>query len=91
MKGFSDINFQKAYIKQKKYKKTGEMKDKLEDNFQTQKQKLLPFTTNPTSGSVYDSTCGLNGVAGEFFRIKTQSTVEPIIHHWIQKKLYAKN
>lgn len=78
MKGFSDINFQKAYIKLKKYKKTGEMKDKLEDNFQTQKQKLLPFTTNPTSGSVYDSTCGLNGVAGEFFRIKTQSTVEPI-------------
>ncbi len=68
MIGFSDTNFLREYIK----------RDKLEDNFQTGKQKLLPFTLNPISGSVYDGTCGLNGVAGEFYRIKTQSNVEPI-------------
>lgn len=68
MIGFSDTNFHREYIK----------RDKLEDNFQTGKQKLLPFTLNPISGSVYDGTCGLNGVAGEFYRIKTQSNVEPI-------------
>lgn len=78
MKGFSDIEFQAAYIKLKKDKKTGLMKDKFEDNFQTRGQKLLPFTLNPTSGCVYDSTCGLNGVAGEFYRIKTQSNIKPI-------------
>lgn len=68
MTGFSDTNFLREYIK----------RDKLEDNFQTGKQKLLPFTLNPISGSVYDGTCGLNGVAGEFYRIKTQSNVMPI-------------
>lgn len=78
MIGFSETTFLKEYIKSKKDKKTGVIKDKLEDNFQTGKQKLLPFTLNPISGSVYDGTCGLNGVAGEFYRIKTQSTVEPI-------------
>ena len=74
MIGFSDSKFLKEYIKPKKDKKTGLIKDKLEDNFQTGKQKLLPFTLNPTSGCIYDGTCGLNGVAGEFYRIKTQST-----------------
>lgn len=78
MIGFSEINFLREYIKPKKDKKTGMIKDKLEDNFQTGKQKLLPFTLNPISGSVYDGNCGLNGVAGEFYRIKTHSTVEPI-------------
>lgn len=78
MKGFSETNFFKEYIKPKKDKKTGLIKDKLEDNFQTGKQKLLPFTLNPVTGSVYDGTCGLNGVAGEFYRIKTKSIVEPI-------------
>lgn len=78
MKGFSDKEFLAAYIKLKKDEKTGLMKDKFEDNFQTREQKLLPFTLNPTTGNVYDSTCGLNGVAGEFYRIITQSTVEPI-------------
>ena len=78
MIGFSETNFLREYIKPKKDKKTGVVKDKLEDNFQTGKQKLLPFTLNPLSGSVYDGTCGLNGVAGEFYRIKTQSSVEPI-------------
>ena len=78
MIGFSETNFLKEYIKPKKDKKTGEIKNKLEDNFQTGKQKLLPFTLNPISGSVYDGTCGLKGVAGEFYRIKTQSSVEPI-------------
>ena len=68
MIGFSDTSFLREYIK----------RDKIEDNFQTGKQKLLPFTLNPISGSVYDGTCGLNGVAGEFYRIKTQSNVEPI-------------
>lgn len=68
MTGFSDTNFLREYIK----------RDKLEDNFQTGKQKLLPFTLNPISGSVYDGTCGLNGVTGEFYRIKTQSNVKPI-------------
>lgn len=68
MIGFSYTNFLREYIKH----------DKLEDNFQTGKQKLLPFTLNPISGSVYDGTCGLNGVAGEFYRIKTLSKVEPI-------------
>lgn len=68
MKGFSDTNFLREYIK----------RNKLEDNFQTGKQKLLPFTLNPISGSVYDGTCGLNGVAGEFYRIKTQANVKPI-------------
>lgn len=78
MIGFSETNFLREYIKPKKDKKTGVVKNKLEDNFQTGKQKLLPFTLNPISGSVYDGTCGLNGVAGEFYRIKTQSSVEPI-------------
>lgn len=78
MIGFSDSKFLKEYIKPQKDKKTGLIKDKLEDNFQTGKQKLLPFTLNPTSGCVYDGTCGLNGVAGEFYRIKTQSTATPI-------------
>lgn len=78
MIGFSEKTFLKKYIKHKKDKKTGIIKDKLEDNFQTGKLKLLPFTLNPISGSVYDGTCGLNGVAGEFYRIKTQSTVDPI-------------
>ena len=78
MIGFSETNFLREYIKPKKDKKTNVVKDKLEDNFQTGKQKLLPFTLNPISGSVYDGTCGLNGVAGEFYRLKTQSSVEPI-------------
>lgn len=78
MIGFSERNFLREYIKPKKDKKTDVVKDKLEDNFQTGKQKLLPFTLNPISGSVYDGTCGLNGVAGEFYRLKTQSSVEPI-------------
>lgn len=68
MTGFSETNFLREYIK----------RDKLEDNFQTGQQKLLPFTLNPVSGSVYDGTCGLNGVTGEFYRIYTQSNVEPI-------------
>lgn len=50
MIGFSEINFLREYIKPKKDKKTGMIKDKLEDNFQTGKQKLLPFTLNPISG-----------------------------------------
>ena len=58
MIGFSDTNFRKEYIKPTKDKTTGLMKDKLQDNFQTGKQKLLPFTLNPVSGSVYDGTCG---------------------------------
>ena len=78
MIGFSETNFLREYIKPKKDKKTGMIKDKLEDNFQTGKQKLLPFTLNPISGSVYDGNCGLNGVTGEFYRIKVNSTVEPI-------------
>lgn len=78
MKGFSDIKFLENYIKEVKDNKTGEMKPKLQDNFQTGSQKLLPFTLNPISGSVYDGSCGLNGVAGEFYRIKTHSSVEPI-------------
>lgn len=78
MIGFSETNFLREYIKPKKDKKTGLVKNKLEDNFQTGKQKLLPFTLNPVSGSVYDGTCVLNGVAGEFYRIKTQSTIDPI-------------
>ena len=75
MTRFSEKNFLDEYII-KKDKKTGETK--LQDNFQTGKQKLLPFTLNPLSGSVYDGTCGLTGVAGEFYRIKTQATVKPI-------------
>ena len=39
MKGFSDTNFLKAYIKQKEDKKTGSKKDKFEDNFETRKEK----------------------------------------------------
>lgn len=78
MIGFSDTNFLREYVKTSKDKKTGTLKDKIEDNFQTGKQKLLPFTTNPSTGSVYDGTCGLNGVTGEFYRIKTQSNVKPI-------------
>lgn len=78
MIGFSETTFLNEYIKLKIDKKTGESKPKLEDNFQTGKQKLLPFTLNPISGSVYDGTCGLNGVAGEFYRAKTHSTIEPI-------------
>lgn len=78
MKGFSDLKFHENYIKEVMDKKTGEMKLKLQDNFQTGEQKLLPFTLNPISGSAYDGSCGLNGVTGEFYRIKTQSSVEPI-------------
>lgn len=78
MKGFSATNFLKEYIKHKVDKNDGISKDKLEDNFQTGKKKLLPFTLNPVSGSVYDGTCGLNGVVGEFFRLKTFSNVDPI-------------
>ena len=78
MKGFSKTNFLKEYIKLKIDKKDGILKDKLEDNFQTGKKKLLPFTLNPVSGSIYDGTCGLNGVAGEFLRLKTLSNVDPI-------------
>lgn len=78
MIGFSDSKFLENYIKEIKDKKTGEIKLKLQDNFQTGLQKLLPFTLNPTSGSVYDGSCGLNGVTGEFYRIKTQSSVDPI-------------
>lgn len=74
MTKFSEINFLEEYIK--KDRKTGETK--LQDNFQTGRQKLLPFTLNPLSGSVYDGTCGLTGVAGEFYRIKTKATVKPI-------------
>ena len=75
MKGFSKTNFLKEYIKLKIDKKDGILKDKLEDNFQTGKKKLLPFTLNPVSGSIYDGTCGLNG---EFLRLKTLSNVDPI-------------
>jgi len=78
MIGFTDQIFLREYIKSKKDKKTGELKAKFEDNFQTGKQKLLPFTLNPVSGSVYDGTCGLIGVAGEFYRLKTRSTIGPI-------------
>ncbi len=78
MIGFSETNFLREYIKPKKDQKTGGIKNKLEDNFQTGKQKLLPFTSNPMSGCVYDGTCGLNGVTGEFYRIKTKSSVAPI-------------
>lgn len=78
MKGFSNTKFLENYIKEVKDKKTGVIKPKIQDNFQTGSQKLLPFTLNPISGSVYDGSCGLNGVAGEFYRIKTQSSVEPI-------------
>ena len=78
MKGFSNIKFLENYIKEVKDKKTGNIKIKLQDNFQTGEQKLLPFTLNPLSGSIYDGSCGLNGVTGEFYRIKTQSSVKPI-------------
>lgn len=37
MIGFSDSKFLKEYIKPQKDKKTGLIKDKLEDNFQTGK------------------------------------------------------
>lgn len=78
MIGFSDTNFLREYIKPSKDKKTGAIKNKIEDNFQTGKQKLLPFTLNPITGCVYDGTCGLNGVAGEFYRIQNQLNVKPI-------------
>ena len=50
MIGFSDSKFLKEYIKPQKDKKTGLIKDKLEDKFQTGKQKLLPFALSHTSG-----------------------------------------
>lgn len=73
MIGISDTQFRNVYFK------TDEKgQEKLIDNFQTCDMKLLPFTLNPLSGNLYDGSCGLLGVASEFYRIVTKSTVEPI-------------
>lgn len=73
MKGLTDSTFKLSYFK------TDEKgQEKLIDNFQTRNVKLLPFTLNPLSGNLYDNTCGLLGVASEFYRLYTQSSVKPI-------------
>lgn len=73
MIGITDTRFKEFYFK------TDEKgQEKLIDNFQTLDVKLLPFTLNPLSGNLYDGNCGLLGVASEFYRIITNSTVEPI-------------
>lgn len=72
MIGITDKKFADLYFK------SDNGQDKLTDHFQTGKVKLLPFTLNPLSGNLYDGSCGLLGVASEFYRIITQSTVEPI-------------
>lgn len=72
MIGLTDTKFKKEYFKD------DNGQEKLLDNFQTGKVKLLPFTLNPLSGNLYDGSCGLLGVAGEFYRIITESSVAPI-------------
>lgn len=73
MKGLTDSEFKLSYFK------TDEKgQEKLVDHFQTRKVKLLPFTLNPLSGNLYDNTCGLLGVASEFYRLYTKSAVKPI-------------
>ena len=70
MKGLTDSVFRDVYFKQDE---NGNVK--LVDNFQTRNVKLLPFTLNPLSGNLYDISCGLLGVASEFYRLYTKSTV----------------
>lgn len=72
MIGLTDTKFKKEYFKD------DNGQEKLLDNFQTGNVKLLPFTLNPLSGNLYDGSCGLLGVAGEFYRIITESSVVPI-------------
>ena len=85
MNGFSDKKFLENY-----FKTDSSGGEKMQDNFQTCDTKLLPFTLNPLSGCVYDGTCGLLGVAGEFYRLKTQSDIEPIYSVSSSKELVAK-
>lgn len=73
MKGLTDTEFKQLY-----FKRDEKGKEKLLDHFQTRAVKLLPFTLNPRSGNIYDNTCGLLGVASEFYRLYTQSSVKPI-------------
>lgn len=73
MKGLTDTEFKQLY-----FKRDEKGLEKLVDNFQTRAVKLLPFTLNPLSGNLYDNTCGLLGVASEFYRLYTQSSVKPI-------------
>lgn len=70
MKGLTDSVFRDVY-----FKPDGNGTVKLVDNFQTRDIKLLPFTLNPRSGNLYDISCGLLGVASEFYRLYTKSTV----------------
>lgn len=72
MKGLTDSEFKRLYFK------TDKEQEKLVDHFQTRDVKLLPFTSNPLSGNLYDNSCGLLGVASEFYRLYTQSSVKPI-------------
>lgn len=72
MIGLTDAKFKKEYFKD------DNGQEKLLDNFQTGEVKLLPFTLNPLSGNLYDSSCGVLGVAGEFYRIITKSSVTAI-------------
>ncbi len=73
MKGLTDSEFKQLY-----FKRDEKGQEKLVDNFQTRAVKLLPFTLNPLSGNLYDNTCGLLGVASEFYRLYTRSSVKPI-------------
>lgn len=73
MKGLTDSEFKQLYFK------TDEKgQEKLVDHFQTRAVKLLPFTLNPLSGNLYDNTCGLLGVASEFYRLYTKTSIKPI-------------
>lgn len=71
MKGLTDKIFKEVYFKQ-----DDNGNAKFVDNFQTRRIKLLPFTLNPLSGNLYDISCGLLGVASEFYRLYTKSTVK---------------
>lgn len=73
MKGLTDREFKRLY-----FKTDEKEQEKLVDHFQTRDVKLLPFTLNPLSGNLYDNSCGLLGVASEFYRLYTQSSVKPI-------------
>lgn len=73
MKGLTDSVFKDVY-----FKKDDQGNVKLVDNFQTRNVKLLPFTLNPLSGNLYDISCGLLGVASEFYRLYTKSTVRTL-------------
>lgn len=77
MMTISDKRFLELYVFEEE-DDAGELKQKLHDHFQTKGTKLLPFILKPTGRCEYDGNCGLNGVTGEFYRIKTQNAASPI-------------